>query len=158
MVQQDGIIGSSTLLSIYNATVGTPVPVGEIESFSVKSQTEMKKRFPIGQVQPNAQLFYDGYELSIKGIKIDGSWEDICAANDSALLAGQAAPRYRIVQTTTMLDGTVEIWQYDKCLIYGFNIDAAAGNEIVKEDFSGWAPSRSSGSAAGIGVLSSLLA
>jgi hypothetical protein len=144
-MSQDRILGSSALLQIYGSS--GPVSFAELDSFTAKDQTELKKFRPLGQVQPHGQLVFGGYELSFKGAKVDDAWDQIQQANDLNLLNGKAAPRYRIVETTTWFSGNVETWTYDHVLIYGLNVDKASAGEEIKQDFSGFAPTRTSGTA-----------
>ena len=139
-VSQDRILGSMVLLQVY--TPGGPVAFAELDSFTAKNTEELKKYHPLGEVQPHGQLVYGGWDISFKGAKVDNSWDLIQAGNDNALLAGNAAPRYRIVETTTWFNGNVETWIYDNVLIHGLNCDKAMANEEIKMDFSGFAPTR----------------
>jgi hypothetical protein len=136
----DRILGSMTQLQVYSSN--GPITFAELDGFTVSDKTEQKKFQPLGQVAPHGQLIYAGYELSFKGAKIDDSWDNLQSSNDTALLAGQSAPRYRIVDTTTWFDGTVETWIYDQVLLYNFKSDKAAAGEEIKQDFTGFAATR----------------
>jgi hypothetical protein len=142
-MSQDRILGSSVVLQVYGPN--GPVPFAELDQFTAKNSEELKKFRPLGQVQPHGQLVYNGYDLSFKGAKVNDDWDQIAAANDLALLSGQAAPRYRIVEQTTWFSGNVEQWVYDNVLLYNFNTDSASSGEEIKRDISGFAPTRTNG-------------
>lgn len=154
-MSQDRILGSAARLEIYNPAGGPPIHFAELDSFTAKNKEELKEWHPLGQVQPHGQLVYGGYEFTFKGAKVNGDWDAISAANDLALLSGKPAPRYRIVETTNLYDGSVEQYVYNNCLIHGFNVDKNMANEEIKQDFSGFAPTRTNGSfSPDLGLLS----
>jgi hypothetical protein len=143
-MSQDRILGSSCLVEIYDSS-GNPVPFGEIDSFTSEPQHEMKTFHPLGQVQQHGQIIYKGYKLSFKGAKINGDLEQIQYILDQALLNGQAAPRYRITELTTLYSGTVEKWVYDGALIYNVKVDKSNAEDEIKQDLEGWAPTKMPG-------------
>lgn len=154
-MSKDRILGSSTVLQIYGPS--GPVPFLEIDSFTAKNAETMEKRRPLGQVPPHPQVIYGGWELTLKGGKVDESWDQASASNDEALLAGQSAPRYRIVDTTIHMDGHAEVWNYEDVVLHGFNRDAVKSDDEIKVDCSGFSPRRTAGSvgtAQGGGLLS----
>lgn len=132
-----------TKLQIYSSSL--PIDFAELDSFTVTDKTELKQFRPLGQVEPHGQLIYGGYDLAFKGAKINGDWDTIQSNNDLQLRSGSAAPRYRIVDTTTWFDGTVETWIYDNVLLYNFKSDMATSNAEIKQDMTGFAPTRISG-------------
>lgn len=139
-MSKDRVLGSSCSIDVYGTS--GPVPFGEMDSFNAEPEHELKKFHPIGQVEEHNQLIYKGYKLSFKGGKINGDLDKIQEAIDSALLAGQSTPRYRITQTTILTDGTVEKWIYDNALIYNLKTDVSNAEDEIKQDLSGWAPRR----------------
>lgn len=158
-MSQDRILGSSAVLQISGPN--GPVTFAELDSFTAKDVTELKKFRPLGQVQPHGQLVYGGFELSFKGAKVDDAWDRIQASNDEALLNGRAAPRYSVVESTTWFSGNVEVWTYENVIIHGLNVDKASAGDEIKQDFSGFAPTRVSGSSgarftSGSGLMSGM--
>ena len=139
-MSQDRILGSAVVIQLYGKN--GPVTFAELDSFSADDQSELKKHRPLGQVPPHGQTVYGGYNISFKGAKIDDSWDQIQKANDDALLAGGQAPRYRIVDSTNWLNGNTETWVYDNVLLHGFKFDKANAGEEIKQDFTGFAPTR----------------
>lgn len=151
-MSQDRILGSSAELQIQGPN--GPVSLAELDSFTAKDQTELKKFRPLGQVEPHGQLVYGGWELSFKGAKINDAWDQLQASNDLALRKGKSAPRYTIVEKTTWFSGYVEVWEYHDAIIHGFNVDKASAGEEIKQDFSGFAPARTpQGAGFGAGSL-----
>ena len=149
-MSQDRILGSMVKLQVYGPN--GPVNLAELDSFSADDQSELKKFRPLGQVKPHGQVIYGGYNLSFKGAKIDDSWDAVQLGNDEALLNGQAAPRYRIVDTTTWFNGTAETWVYDNVILYGFKVDKANAGDEIKQDFTGFAEIRTRDGASGGGA------
>lgn len=139
-MSQDRILGSSATIEIYSSS--GPISFGEIDSFNSEPEHELKKFHPLGQVEEHGQIIYKGYKLSFKGGKINGDLDAIQEAIDTALLAGQSAPRYRITELTILFDGTVETWVYDNALIYNLKVDKSNAADEIKQDLSGWAPKR----------------
>lgn len=146
-MSQDRILGSATQLQIYGPN--GPVNLAELDSFNADDQSELKKQRPLGQVKPHGQLVYGGWNLSFKGAKVNDDWDQIQYANDQALLAGRAAPRYRIVDSTTWYSGNVETWIYDDVLIHNFKADKANSGDEIKQDFTGFAAERKQGGSIG---------
>lgn len=151
-MSKDRILGSATQLQVYSST--GPINFAELDSFSVDDQAEVKKWRPLGQVEPHAQQVYGGYNLAFKGAKVNDDWDRLQLANDQALLNGNAAPRYRIVDTTTWMDGTVEVWVYPDVILHNFKFDKANSGEEIKLDFSGYAPRRENGVGSTFNLLS----
>ncbi|MHB1651669.1 MAG: hypothetical protein ACYCVD_04220 [Desulfitobacteriaceae bacterium] len=140
---QDRILGSSASIDVYGPN--GPVPYGELDSFDANPEHELKKFHPLGQKEEHGQMIYKGYTLSFKGAKVNGDWDKIQAALDSALLAGQPAPLYRITEITILNDGTVEIWIYDNAILYGLKTNKDNAEDEIKQEMSGWAPKRVKG-------------
>ena len=152
-MSKDRILGSAVHLQIYGGTgtSGGMIAFAELDSFSSKNKTTLKQNHPLGEVVPHGQLIYDGYELSFEVGKVDASLEVLQNANDQALLNGQSAPRYQIVDQTNLLDGTTETWVYPNVVLHDFDVTKAMGNEEIKQKCNGFAPARYSG-----GVLATL--
>lgn len=150
---QDRVLGSAVVLQIFGSTGAVPGPIslGEVDEFSAKSKSTLHETHPLGNVQPHGQLIYGGYDLSFKFGTVDDSVHALCDANDLALLAGQPAPRYQIVETITYRDGTSTTITYRNVLLYNFDLQAAMSNEEVKQNVEGFAATRDSG--AGLGAL-----
>ena len=142
-MSKDRILGSAVSLQIYTST-GTQ-DFAELDGFTATDKTEKKEFRPLGQVAPHGQLIYGGYDLAFKGAKVNDDWDTIQESNDTALLDGDSAPRYRIVETTTHYDGTTETWIYPDVLLYNFKSDKAAANDVIKQDFTGFAATRTRG-------------
>ncbi len=142
-MSQDRILGSATQLQIYGPN--GPVNLAELDSFNADDQSELKKQRPLGRLEPHGQVVYGGWSLSFKGAKVNDDWDQIQYANDQALLAGRAAPRYRIVDSTTWYSGNVESWIYDDVLLYNFKVDKANSGEEIKLNFTGFASKRKQG-------------
>lgn len=143
-MSQDRVLGSMVQLQVFGASGASPGPIAlaEIDSFSAKNKTSLMEHRPLGQVAPHGQLAYGGWELSFEIGKIDVSLENVQDANDAALLAGQAAPRYRIVETTTFFNGDVRTNVYEGVLLYDFDVAQAQNNEVVKQRVTGFASTR----------------
>lgn len=139
-MSQDRILGSSASIEIYGPN--GPIPFGEIDEFSSEPDHELKNFHPLGQVEQHSQIIYKGYKLTFKGGKVNGDWDSIQEAIDTALLNGQPAPRYRVTQTTIWFNGNVDTWVYDNALIYNLKIDDKNSEDQIDQDFSGWAPRR----------------
>jgi hypothetical protein len=139
-MSQDRILGSAVTLQIY--TSAGVVDFAELDGFTATDKSEKKEFRPLGQVAPHGQIIYGGYDLDFKGAKINADWDTVQADNDTALLAGESAPRYRVLQKTVWLDGTIEAWVYNDVILYNFKQDAAAANDEIKGNFTGFAPTR----------------
>jgi hypothetical protein len=142
-VSQDRILGSSAQIQIYGPN--GPAPFGELDSFNDEPQTTEKNWHPLGQVEDHQQLVYKGYKLTFKLGKINGDIENIQQSLDAALLAGQPAPRYRIVVTTTWYSGQVETWIYNNALVYGLKDGFANAEDAIGQDLTGWSAKKERG-------------
>ena len=139
-MSQDRILGNSVQIEIYSTS--GPISFGEIDSFTATPQHTEKKFHPLGQVAEHAQIIYQSYKLDFKGGRINGDLDAIQEAIDTALLAGQAAPRYRVTETITYYDGTITTWIYDNALIYNLKDDVSNAADEIKLEMTGWAPTR----------------
>jgi hypothetical protein len=142
-VSQDRILGSATTVSVYGPN--GPTPFGELDAFNDEPGTTEKNWHPLGQVEDHQQLVYKGYKLTFKLGKIDDSIENIQQSLDAALVAGQSAPRYRIVNQTTWYSGNVETWIYDNALIYGLKDGFANAEDAIGQDLTGWSARKDRG-------------
>jgi hypothetical protein len=139
-LDQDRILGESNVLEMYG-TNGL-VNVGEIDSAEETHQTEQKTTRPLGQRFDHTQVIHKGWELAIKGGKVDESVATIDQNLQDALLAGQAAPRYRLTRTVFHYDGTQTQYIYDNGVCYSFKESAQKSDDAVSWDFTFWAPVR----------------
>lgn len=142
-MSQDRILGSATTISIYGPN--GPVPFGELDGFTDEPGTTEKNWHPLGQIEDHQQLVYKGYKLTFKLGKVNGDIENLQQSLDAALLAGQPAPRYRIVDQTIWYSGNVETWIYDNALVYGLKISSSNAEDAIGQDLTGWAPRKDPG-------------
>jgi hypothetical protein len=143
-MSSDRILGSACSVDVYSSS-GTPTPVMEVDSFDAEPQHELKNFHPLGQIEEHGQLIYKSYKLTLKGAMINGDADQLQAAIDTALLAGQASPRYRVTQTTLFYDGTTERWIYDNALLYNVKTSVGNAEDAITQDIDGWAPKRVQG-------------
>lgn len=144
MINRSGksrVLASSAVIKVMDATLGKEREVGEIDSFTATSTTELAKSRPIGSSQQNAYAKYGGYELTMKGGKVDWQLANLIHMQDSMILLLSQSPTFSIYQTITYYDGTQETYIYLGCVIYGYSLNAESGAE-VKEDFKAFSTER----------------
>lgn len=143
-MDQDRILGESVVLDLYNSA-NTVVTVGEIDSCEETHQTEQKTTRPLGQRYDHTQVIHKGWELALKGGKIDSSVSTLAQNLQDALIGGKNAPRYRITKTTTFYDGTQEQYIYDNVVLYNFKENDSKSDAAIEWDFSAFAGKRTVG-------------
>lgn len=128
------------MLEVYTST--GLVQIGEADSVDETHQTEQKLTRPLGQRWDHTQVIHKGWELAVKGGKIDESVSTLAQNLQDALIAGQNAPRYRVTRTIEHYDQTKVQYIYDNAVFYGFKENAQKSDEEVSWDFTAFAGKR----------------
>jgi hypothetical protein len=118
-------------------TAGKEIDVGEISKFSVKELGEVKKSRSIGQNSVTANKTFEGYDLSFEGGKVDWKMAQLLHRQDLNIYKGGRAPYFKVVQRIHFYDGSIEQYTYDDVIIYGYNLDIDANDELM-EKFEGF--------------------
>lgn len=139
-MDQDRILGESTIFEVYTST--GLVKISEVDSVEETHQTDQKTTRPLGQRFDHLQNVHKGWELAVKGGKVDGSVSKLAQSLQDALLAGKNAPKYRATRTIEYFSGEKEILTYDNGKMYGFKESSTKSDEEVTWDFTFWAPKR----------------
>lgn len=139
-MDQDRILGEAVLLETY--TSSGLANVGEADSVEETHQTEQKMTRPLAQRYDHTQVIHKGWELAVKGGKIDESVATLAQNLQDALIAGQNAPRYRVTRTIEHYDGTQTQYIYDNAVFYNFKENAAKSDEEIQWDFTAFAGKR----------------
>lgn len=132
---KDRILGSAAKIEIFKASGG--VMAIEVDSFSATQKHDQKQWHPLGQIGERQQLIYKGWDLDFKTGKIDDQVSAFFDTIDVALLAGQPAPRVRVVETIKHFDGNNETWVYTDVVLSGYKKDASTSDDEIKEEFKG---------------------
>ncbi|GIM47039.1 hypothetical protein DNHGIG_25880 [Collibacillus ludicampi] len=131
---KDRILGSSATIELYTPNGVLSI---EVDSFSKNQKHEIKTWHPLGEVGEHHQVIYKGWEMDFKTGKIDDQIANFFDTLDQMLLAGQAAPRVRVVETIKHFDGNNEVWIYPDTVLYGYKGDASNAEDEIKEEFKG---------------------
>jgi len=139
-LDEDRILGESVVLEVYSST--GLVQIGEADSVEETHQTEQKTTRPLGQRWDHTQVIHKGWELAVKGGKIDESVSTLAQNLQDTLLAGKNAPRYRVTRTIEHYDGTKVQYIYDSSVFYSFKESSTKSDEEVTWDFTAFAGKR----------------
>ena len=142
-MDQDRVLGESVILEVY--TSNGLIKVGEIDSCEETHQTEQKQTRPLGQRYDHTQVIHKGWELALKGGKIDSSVQKLAQNLQDALISGKNAPRYRLTKTTEFYDGQEERLVYDNAVLYNFKENDQKSDEEIQWDFTAFAGKRKMG-------------
>lgn len=134
-MSQDRILGSSARIEMYQSN--GQMMVVEVDSFTATQNHTTKQRQPLGQVGKTTQVIYADYSLDFSTGKVDSTVVNFFNALDTALLAGQAAPKIRVVETIQHFDGNDEVWIYPDAVLYGYKDDASTSDDEIKETWKG---------------------
>lgn len=113
------------------------VKVGEISKFSVKELGEIKKSRTMGDQEVTANKTFEGYDLSFEGGKVDWNLASMLHNQDKSIVAGNRAPLFKIRQKITYYGNRVEVFEYSNVVLYGYNLDMDANDEMM-EKFEGF--------------------
>jgi len=116
---------------------GKEINVGEISKFSVKELGEVKKSRAIGQNSVTANKTFEGYDLSFEGGKVDWRMAQLLHRQDKNIYDGGRAPYFKVVQKVHFFDNSIEEYSYNDVIIYGYNLDIDANDELM-EKFEGF--------------------
>lgn len=133
-MSKDRILGSSATIELYTASGVMSI---EVDSFSKSQKHEIKTRHPLGYVGEHHQVVYKGWEMDFKLGKVDAQVASFFDAIDQALIAGNATPRVRVVETVKHFDGSNEVWIYPDTVLYSYKSDASNAADEIKEEFKG---------------------
>lgn len=143
------ILGNNAVIYVQDRA-GALIPVGEIDKFSAKKADELKKSQPLGDKWPTSQTVHRGWELSFEGGKVDWQLASLLHAQDQQIQGGSnpaaggattaygvgRSPYFKVKQTITFFDGTMESWLWEEVSIHGYEIDIPT--EELTEKFSGF--------------------
>lgn len=115
--------------------------VGEISKFSVKELGEIKKSRAIGDPGVTANKTFEGYDLSFEGGKVDWNLASLLHQQDLKIYGGigkgEISVPFKVIQTITYYGGATETFTYSDVVIYGYNLDIDANDEMT-EKFEGF--------------------
>ena len=127
--------GSHAVIKVSNQEVG------EVSKFSVKELGELKKSRAIGDPGVTANKTFEGYDLSFEGGKVDWKLAALLHAQDKEIYGkvgqGSIATPFEVTQTITYYGGATETFTYKDVVIYGYNLDIDANDEMM-EKFEGF--------------------
>lgn len=129
--------GSHAKILVYTDPSKPATEVGEISKFSVKELGEVKKSRSMGEQQVTANKTFEGYDLSFEGGKVDWRLATLLHANDDAIVAGNKVAMFSILQEINYYGDKVEKYRYDNVVLYGYNLDMDANDEMM-EKFEGF--------------------
>jgi hypothetical protein len=131
----DRILGQHVELHVYSKSFKKNIIIGEIDSCSATDKAKVIEHQPLGQTVPRSQLVPGGWELALKGGKINGALAAEILNRDAHLNQGKASPRYDIIVTTTYFDGSTDDYAYCDCVLHGFKSDVTKADAEIGEDF-----------------------
>jgi hypothetical protein len=113
--------------------------IGEVSKFSVKELGEVKKSRSMGEQEVTANKTFEGYDLSFEGGKVDFNASVLLHNQDQKIKDGEAAPYFTVTQKITYYGNKVEEYVYRNVVLYGYNLDMDANDEMTEkfEGFSG---------------------
>lgn len=129
--------GSHATISITPDGGTNVVKVGEISKFSVKELGEIKKSRTMGEQSVTANKTFEGYDLSFEGGKVDWNAAILLHSQDQAIVNGERAPKFTVKQKITYYGNLVEEFVYNDVVLYGYNLDMDANDEMT-EKFEGF--------------------
>jgi hypothetical protein len=116
---------------------GAEISIGEVSKFSVKELGEIKKSRAIGQNSVTANKTFEGYDLSFEGGKVDWNLAQLLHRQDETIYKGGRSPLFYVTQKIFFFDGSTEEFNYNDVVIYGYNLDIDANDELM-EKFEGF--------------------
>jgi hypothetical protein len=129
--------GSHAKIFVTNGKDGSEVSVGEVSKFSVKELGEIKKSRSMGEQEVTANKTFEGYDLSFEGGKVDWRAAVILHGQDKKIKDGERSALFKIKQQITYYGGLVEEYTYNDVVLYGYNLDMDANDEMT-EKFEGF--------------------
>lgn len=127
--------GSHAVIAIKKGS--TEIKVGEVSKFSVKELGEIKKSRTMGEQEVTANKTFEGYDLSFEGGKVDWNAALLLHKQDEKIKSGERAALFKITQRITYYGGLVEEYEYNDVVLYGYNLDMDANDEMT-EKFEGF--------------------
>lgn len=118
------------------------VSVGEVDKFSAKSLSEIKKSQALGQKTVTSNVVHMGWDLSFEGGKIDWKTAQAFHAQDEQIVKGGRAPLFTVKQKITYYNGQVEEFEYTDVSLAGYELDMGGATEEMSEKFVGFAAAR----------------
>lgn len=140
-VGKSRVLGSSALVYLSTSST-TKCLVGEVDKFSAKELSEIKKSRPLGKKQHASQADFQGWEMSFEGGKVDANQAALFQAITTQFLNGGRTPYFEVTQKITFYDGSEETYTYNDVTLYDFNVDVNGSGDEVMEKFTGFAASR----------------
>ena len=119
------------------SSTAAPVQIGEVSKFSVKELGEIKKSRSMGEQEVTANKTFEGYDLSFEGGKVDWYAASLLHQQDKQIKEGKRAAKFVVKQEITYYNGRVEIYTYNDVVLYGYNLDMDANDEM-SEKFEGF--------------------
>jgi len=135
------VLGSSAVIFLQYGN-GTACNIGEVDKFSAKELSEIKKSRPLGKKVFASQKDFQGWELSFEGGKVDWKLAAVMQAETAKFQEGVRSPYWKVVQKIMYYDGAVEHYEYIDTTIYDYNLDANGSGDEIGEKFTGFASSR----------------
>lgn len=137
------ILGNNVELFLFSQALATPIPLGEIDSFSARSQTSIIKSRPIGYVNEKATLKHGGWDLSFEAGRVNWGLAHFYNIQETDLRGRGQPPAFFIIETVKHYNGAIEQYTYKNVTLFG--LDLSNTFEDVKEKISGFASYREQG-------------
>lgn len=135
------VLGSSAKIYINKSDL-TTCQVGEVDKFSAKGNSELKKSRPLGAKLYASQIDPQGWDLSFEGGKVDWKLAALLQAQDRQVYQDGRSPYFTVTQTIKFSDGTLEQFNYYDVTIHSPNVDIGGSGDEVSEKFEGFAAYR----------------
>lgn len=134
------VLGSSAIIKVSDGT--TACAIGEIDKFSAKENTELKKSRPIGAKLFTTQVDPQGWDLSFEGGKVDWNIAALMQAQSRQFYGNNRSVYFEVEQSITFFDGKVETYIYHDVTLHGLNLDIGGSGDEISEKFEGFAAYR----------------
>jgi hypothetical protein len=134
------ILGNNVELSV--SINGKDYNIGEVDKFSAKNNSEIKKSQAIGQKRATSNVVHMGWDLSFDGGKINWDLAQVLHQQDEQIVRGGRSPYFKIKQKVTYYDGQVETYEYQEVSLAGYEFDVPSSTEELTEKVSGFASYR----------------
>jgi hypothetical protein len=134
------VLGSSAVIELKAGS--NTCQVGEVDKFSAKQNSEVKKSQPLGVKVKTSQNVFQGWDLSFEGGKVDAKAGALFLAQERQFIGGGRSPYFEVVETVTFSDGTKQVYRYVDVTIHGFNADMNGSEDELSEKFEGFAAYR----------------
>ena len=142
--------GRNVELLFMAQSLPVPISLGEIDSFSAKSQTTIHKRRPVGFINDSAQLINGGWDLSFETGKVDWSLCHYYWLQEQRLRDNKTVPLFTITETISHYEGGLggfitgkEQYVYKNVVIYELDLNRSIGD--IQERFSAFSTNRTLG-------------